>query len=349
MGGSVKVLAEGNGELVGWHDPDENREWIREHKSRALTDKRMSLREAISRFVGDGNVIAFGGFGHIRVSMAAIYEIIRQRRRDLLMVAKTGAHDSDLLICAGCVTLIEVSYAFGHEMRGLSPGSRRAVESGRCKVVAEMTNAAHQWRFLAAMMGVPFMPTRNLLGTDTFKHSSAKVAEDPFSGKLLCLVPAIYPDVAIIHVPRCDQYGNSQIDGPVVQDFELSRAARRIIVTAEEIVSEDLIRDVPYRTVIPFYVVDAVVEVPYGCHPCEMPYLYFFDEEHIAEWLDLSKSDEGVQEYLNRYIYGVTDFEDYLDLVGGTRKMNHLQRVETYQEPVQAPWLEKKSTAKGAG
>ena len=344
----MKVLAEGKGELVGWHDPDENREWIREHKSRALADKRISLAEAISRFVADGALIAFGGFGHIRVSMAAIYEIIRQGKSDLVMAAKTGAHDSDLLVSAGCVNRIEVSYAFGHEMRGLSPGSRRAVESGRCRVIAEISNAAYQWRFLAAMMGVPFVPSRNLLGTDTFRYSSAKMVEDPFSGKLVCLVPAVYPDVAIIHVHRCDQYGNAQIDGTVVQDFELSRASRRVILTTEEIVTEDHIRSMPGRTVIPFYTVDAVVEVPYGAHPCEMPYLYFFDEEHIAEWLDMSRSDDGVQRYLDKYVYGVIDFEAYLDLVGGSRKMSHLQRVETYQEPMQAPWLEKKSTAKGA-
>ena len=159
----MRVLEEGTGQLVGWHDPDENRVWIREHKTHALIDKRTSLSEAISRFVPDGAFIAFGGFGHIRVSMAAIYEIIRQKKRDLVLAGKTAVHDADLLIGSGCVSKIEVAYAFGHEMRGLSPASRRKVERGHCQAVAEISNAGYQWRFLAAMLGVPFIPCRNLL------------------------------------------------------------------------------------------------------------------------------------------------------------------------------------------
>jgi len=339
----MRVIEEGKGELVGWHDPDENRRWIREHKSHALIDKRTSLQEAVSSFVHDGDFIAFGGFGHIRVSMASIYEIIRQHKRDLILAGKTAVHDADILIGSGCVSKIEVAYAFGHEMRGLSPASRRIVERGECQVIAEISNAGYQWRFLAGMLGVPFMPCRNLLGTDTLRHSSAKVVEDPYTGKPICLVPAAFPDVAIMHVHRCDKHGNSQIDGTVVEDFELSRAARRVIVTTEEIIEEDVIRSAPDRTIIPFYVVDAVVEVPCGSHPCEMPYLYFFDEEHIAEWLDLSRTDEGLRAYLDKYVYGVTGFEEYLDLVGGSEKLNYLKEVENYRAPMRAPWLDRKA------
>jgi 3-oxoacid CoA-transferase subunit A/glutaconate CoA-transferase subunit A len=173
----------------------------------------MGLAGAVARFVPDGAFLAMGGFGHIRVSMAAIYEMIRQRKRGLIMAGKTAVHDSDLLIAAGCVDRIEVAYAFGHELRGLSPASRRVVESGGCRVVAETSNAGYQWRFLAAMMGIPFMPSRNLLGTDTLKRSSAKVVQDPWTGKPICLLPACYPDVAFIHVPRCDRFGNAQIAG----------------------------------------------------------------------------------------------------------------------------------------
>jgi hypothetical protein len=123
----------------------------------------------------------------------------------------------------------------------------------------------------------------------------------------------------MFHVPRCDQYGNAQIDGTVVEDFELARAARRVIVTAEEIVDEEVIRAEPYRTVIPFYVVDAVCKVPYGAHPTQMPYLYFFDEAHIGEWLELAKTPEGAEAYFNKYVFGVRDFFEYLELVGGVR------------------------------
>jgi len=338
----MDVLQIGQGELIGWHDPDEQRAWIAAHKSRALQDKRTTVREAVARYVTDGALIACGGFGHIRVSMAAIYEIVRQRKRNLTFCGKTAVHDSDILIAAGCVNRIEVAYAFGHELRGLSPASRRAVEGGRCRVVAEISNAGYQWRFLAAAMGLPFIPTRVMLGTDTLAHSSARVVEDPFSGKPVALLPACYPDVVLMHVHRADRYGNCQIDGIAIEDFELARAARRLIVTTEEIVDEDVIREHPQRTVIPYYLVDAVIEVPHGAHPTLMPDLYYFDETHIGEWLRLSKTEEGVIEYLDRYVYPIESFAEYLKLIGGREQLEYLRQVEHLEAPLRAPWLEEK-------
>ncbi len=337
----MQVLFEGSGELVGWHDPDDQRKWVRENKSRDLTDKRTSVADAVARFVPDGCFLALGGFGHIRVSMAAVYEIIRQKKRQLVLAGKTAVHDADILIGAGCVDRIEVAYSFGHELRGLSPASRRAVETGQCKVVAELSNAAYQWRFLAGMMGVPFMPARHLLGTDTLRHSSAKVVTDPYSGKPICLLPACYPDVVFIHVPRCDMYGNAQIDGTTIEDYELARAARRLVITTEEIVPEEEIRRKPWLTTIPFFIVDAVVEVPYGSHPCQMPYKYFFDEEQIGAWLKMSRSTEGAEEYFEHYVFDVGDFNDYLERAGGLRKLDYLRRVEQLRAPMVAPWLKK--------
>lgn len=329
----MEVLEEGRGELLGWHDPDENRRWVMENKARELKDKTMSARDAVSRFVRDGDYLASGGFGHVRVSMAVVYEIIRQRKRHLAMAGKTAVHDLDLLVGADCVDRVEAAYSFGHELRGLSPASRRMVETGRCRVVAETSNAGYQWRFLAGMMGLPFIPTRNLLGTDTLKHSSAKVVKDPYSGKPICLVPAAYPDVALIHVHRCDRYGNAQIDGTAMEDLELARCARRLIITTEEIIDTERIRQQPWMTVIPYFVVDAVVEAPWGCHPCQMPCLYFFDEDHIGEWLAVSGTPEGTQKYLDKYVYGIEDFEHYLTLVGGRRKLAGLRRAELLRDP----------------
>jgi 3-oxoacid CoA-transferase subunit A/glutaconate CoA-transferase subunit A len=187
------------------------------------------------------------------------------------------------------------------------------------------------------MMGLPFIPGRNLLGTDTFKYSSCKSVKDPFSGKPISLIPAAYPDVAFIHVHRCDVYGNAQIDSIQVEDFELSRCARRLIITTEEIIENDRIRREPWRTVIPFFVVDAVVEVPYGAHPCEMPGMYYYDEEHIAEWLELSKTLEGVDEYTKKYVFGVDDFDGYLELCGGLKKLTYLKKREFLREPMIGP------------
>jgi glutaconate CoA-transferase subunit A len=338
----MKILDRGDGELVGWHDPDEQREWVKENKTRALVDKRMDLKTAVSRFVSDGALIAMGGFGHIRVSFAGIYEIVRQGITNLTMLGKTAVHDIDVLIGAGAVSRVEVAYAFGHELRGLSPAGRRAVESGKVKVVAELSNGCYQWRFLGGMMGIPFIPTRNMLGTDTFRKSSAIAVEDPFSKKPVCLVPSVNPDIVFIHVPRCDKYGNCQIDGTVIEDFELSRAARRLIVTTEEIIDNEKIRKEPWKTVVPFFLVDAVVEVKYGAHPVQMPYAYFFDEEHIGEWLELSRTEKGTAEYFEKYVYGVKDFKEYIELVGGPEKMKYLHDVEFYLQPMKAPWLESK-------
>jgi len=334
----MKILAEGAGELHAWMHPDEARKWMRDNKKRALIDRRMSIGEAVKRFTRDGDYFAMGGFGHVRVSMNAIYEMIRQDRRNLIMAGKTSVHDVDILIGGGVVDRIECAYAHGHELRGLSPCGRRATESGRVKIVGELSNAAFQWRFRAAALGLPWYPTRVMMGTDTFRYSSAKTVEDPFTGSPITLLPACYPDFAFIHVHRCDKYGNCQIDGTTIEDVDLARAAKRLIITTEEVVGDDVITSEPGRTVIPHFIVDAVVESPHGSHPGNMPGLYYSDESHMAEWLRLSRSEEGVKEYMDRYVYGVEDFEEYLDLVGGEERMEYLARLERLEVPLDAPW-----------
>jgi len=335
----MEIIDEGRGELIGWRDPDENREFVRRSKSRELKDKRMTAKEAVKKLVSDGDFIVSGGFGHIRVSMAVIYELIRQKKKHLTMAGKTAVHDLDILVASGCVDKVEVAYGFAYELRGLSPATRRAVETGKCKVASEISNAGYQWRFLAGMMGIPFIPSRNLMGTDTFKKSSAKIVKDPYSKKPVTILPAAYPDVAFIHVHRCDKSGNAQVDGIIIEDFEIARAARRLIITTEKVIGEDEIRDTPCRTQIPFYCVDAVVEVPYGSHPCLMPYMYFFDEEHLSEWLEAAKTDDGVQEYLDRYVYGADSFGRYIKLVGGKKKMDFLRKVENMTARPKIPWI----------
>ena len=334
----MKVLDAGEGELHGWMHPDDARRWMAENKVRAQVDRRMSLEEAVKKFTQDGDYFAMGGFGHIRLSMAGLYEMIRQNRRNLIMAGKTGVHDVDVLIASGVVDRVDCAYSFGHELRGLSPAGRRAVQSGKVRVVAEISNAGFQWRFKAAAMGLPWLPARIMLGTDTFRHSPAKVVEDPFTGLPITLLPACYPDFAFIHVHRCDMYGNCQIDGITIEDVDLARAAKRLIVTTEEIVDNTEIISHPDRTVIPHFVVDAVVESRYGCHPGNMPGMYYSDEEHMAEWLSLSRSDKGVKEYLDKYVYGVKTHEEYIELVGGQRKLDYLEKLENLEVALVAPW-----------
>ena len=334
----MELIDEGNGKLVGWEHPDEVRAWKEEHKSRALEDKRMTAAEAVEAYIDDGDLIASGGFGHVRISTPILHELIRQDVQDLVMSGKTAVFDIDLLLATGVVSEVEVAYSFGHEARGLAPASRRKIESGDAEVVAEASNAALQWRFLAAMMGVPFMPTRILSGTDTYEKSSAKRVEDPWTGEPVTLVPACYPDVSFIHVTKADKYGNAVIDGISVEDPQLAAASKRLILTAEEIVDNDEIRDNPDATVIPFFMVDGVVEAPYGSHPGEMPYQYYFDEEHYGEWIEASRSEEGVEEYVEEYITGTSDYEEYLEAVGGEEKLAELEAIEHYEQEVDYPW-----------
>ena len=334
----MKVLAEGKGELHAWMSPDDAREYMRTHKPRALQDKRITMKEAVEKHTWDSGYLAMGGFGHIRLSMEAIYEMIRQRRRNIVMAGKTSVHDVDILIGGGVVDRIECAYAHGHELRGLSPAGRRATESGRVKIVAELSNAAFQWRFKAASMGLPWFPARIMMGTDTFRYSSSKIVEDPFTGKPITLIPACYPDFAFIHVHRCDKYGNCQIDGTTIEDIELSRAAKHLVITTEKIIPHEDITDHPDRTAIPHFLVDAVVESPYGSHPGNMPDLYYSDEAHMAEWLRLSRSEEGVQEYMDKYVFGVENQAEYIELIGGEQQMKYLHRLEHLEVPLEAPW-----------
>jgi hypothetical protein len=183
----------------------------------------------------------------------------------------------------------------------------------------EWSNASITWRMKATAMGVPFLPARSMLGTDMIKYSAAKVVEDPFTGMKVCLVPALILDVALIHVHRADRYGNAQIEGISGFANEMARACKRLIISAEEIISTDEIRKYPDRTMIPYYLVDAVVHAPFGSHPGEMAYIYGRDEPVIKEWIEASKTVEGSNAYLDKYVYGVANHAEYQQLIGEGR------------------------------
>jgi hypothetical protein len=158
-----------------------------------------------------------------------------------------------------------------------------------------------------------------MLGTDTLASSAAKVVEDPFTGVKVALLPALILDVALIHVHRADKYGNCQIEGISGFATEMSRACKRLIISAEEIVPTEEIRKYPDRTIIPYFLVDAVVHAPYGSYPGEMAYMYGRDESGIKEWVDMSKTAEGAKEYLDKYVYGLKNHDEYLKLIGEER------------------------------
>ena len=311
-------------------DADEARAFF-QGKSRERVDKTTTVKEAVARLVHDGDYIAVGGFGGTRISASALHEIVRQRRKNLGLSGHTATHDFQILAAGRCINRCDIAYIIGLEARGLSRRSREAVESGEVEVT-EWTNAALAWRYRAAAMGISFVPTRTMLGTDTVKHSAAVEMECPFTGKKYLALPALFPDVALIHVHRSDVYGNCQIDGIMVSDYDLARAAKHLIITTERLVPEEEIRRKPDRTAIPYYLVDAVVEVPFGSFPANMPYEYFSDEEHIQEWLRVEQDREELDRFLERNIYGVEEFWDYIQLNGGLGRMNELRHQEVLVE-----------------
>jgi glutaconate CoA-transferase, subunit A len=313
----MQVIESGIGELIQAPDMNAFREWNRTQKSRKLVDKRMTEAEAIGRFVYDGCYIGTELYGTVRCPMSLVREVLRQGFKDL-RVAGQGVTELDLWLAAGIVEALDITY-IGLEVYGVSNALRRQVESGRLSRVVEWSNAGISWRFKATALGVPFIPVRSMLGTDTLKYSSAKVVECPFTGEKLALLPALILDVGLMHVHRADRYGNCQVEGITGFGIEFARACKRLIISAEEIVDTDEIRRYPDRTLVPYYLVDAVVHASFGSHPGEMAYLYCRDEPEIKAWVDASATDEGAKAYLQEWIYDLPDQQAYLSKVGDER------------------------------
>ncbi len=318
----MDVIQSGIGELFQPPDPDGFREWVRTGKNTGMVDKVMSEQEAVASLVHDGDYIGTELYGTVRAPMSLVREVVRQGRKHL-RVAGQGVHEIDLLLAADLVDTLDITYV-AWEVYGISACLRRAVESGRVKTT-DWSNGGITWRFKAAAMGVPFIPVRSMLGTDTLKHSAAKVVKDPFTGKPVCLIPALFLDVGLIHVHQADKYGNCRVEGISGFAHEMARASKRLIISAEEIIPTEEIRKYPEHTVIPYYLVDAVVEAKYASHPGEMCYRYWRDGEHLQQFLKDSKDLDKTRAYLDKWVYGCKDHKAYVELVG----MERLRQLES--------------------
>ena len=328
-------LAAGLGPLFADPDPDAARAFFR-GKSRSVTDKTMSVHQAVERFVKDGDYLASGGFGTNRIASAVLHEIVRQRRRNLSFAGHTTTHDFQILAAGNLdgeklLARVDAAYIVGLEARGLSPHSRRIMESGEIEV-CDWSNYALAVRFKAAAAGVPFLPARCMLGTDTFRRSAAVEIQCPFTDKKLLALPALYPDVSVIHVHEADRFGNCRIRGISVADLELARASRRLIVSCERLLDDEEVRREPWNTDIPAFCVDALCEVPYGSYPGNMPGEYFSDEEHLRQWLQVERDLDAFRGFVDEYIYGVPDFAAYLDKCGGAPRLAELRDLERVED-----------------
>jgi glutaconate CoA-transferase subunit A len=297
-------------------------------EGRSREDKRMTLKDAIAHYVDDGDVIAFSGMGGEQC-VAQTYELIRQGKRDLTLMGDSPCEAADMLIGAGLVKKVEVAW-IGYAVAGLAANFRRAVEEGipRRIVVEEYSNYTMGLRFLAGAIGIPFMPTRSLAGSDlpTYNKRISSVT-DPYSGRQVTCVPAARPDVSIVHVHRCDKRGNAQMLSFSSNLENIGRASRKTIVTCEEIVSTDEIRRNGNLTILPEYCVDAVVEIPFACHPWNMPYAYTYDLPYHMRYMEQLESRDGFTKWLDEWVFGCESHEEYCEKVGWSR-LFELQRIE---------------------
>lgn len=312
----VPIVAKGEGDLIQPIDLDAFREHNR-NKSKALIDKTMTDEEAIEKYVSSGDYIGFELYGTVRCPMSLTRALVRSGKKDFRIVGQ-GVHELDLLFAANMVKEIDFTY-IGLEVFGISGNMRRRVESGDVTRIVEWSNAALTWRFKAASMGIPFLPTSSMLGTDTFNKSSAIAVECPFTGKNVALLPALIVDVGFIHVSRADIHGNCQIDGISGFAFEMSRACKTLIVSTEEIVDTSEIREHPDKTIIPYYLVDAVVHAPYGSWPGEMSSKYERDDTHYKMYVNQQKTEEGMNEYMKEWLYDLKDHKTLLEKIGENR------------------------------
>jgi glutaconate CoA-transferase, subunit A len=286
-------------------------------RDRSLREKVMSLEEAAAS-VPDGASVGIGGSTLSRTPMALIWALIRAGRRDLRCARSITSSEGELLFASGASRHILTSWFSQGIVWGVSRIMRLYTESRRARF-EEWSHMAMGLRFRAGAMGVPFLPMRSMLGSGVIAQlPDAKVIDCPFTGERLVLVPALNPDIALIHVQRCDAYGNAQIDGLPFMDLDLAMAANRVILTTERIVANDQIRRRPDRTKIPFFTVDAVVEVPFGAAPHECYGLYEPLFRHLDDYAAQLKQDpeRGIKNYLDRYFYGPKSWTEYLDLLG---------------------------------
>ena len=277
--------------------------------------KLVPLSEAIAKHVNDGDVVYAAGFTHL-IPFAAGHEMIRQGKRDLTLARATPDLIYDQMVAAGCARKVIFSY-MGNPGVGSLRIVRSALEQGKLEW-EEYSHFGMITRLQAGASGLPFLPMKQTGTSDLEKNNpQIKRIPDPFGGKDVIVVSALNPDVAIVHVQRADANGNAHLWGIIGEQKEAAFAAKKVIVTAEEIVDESVIRSDPNRTMIPGIVVSAVCHVPFACHPSYAQGYYDRDNEFYLAWDKISESAEATKQYLDEWVYGVKDRNEYWEKLGG--------------------------------
>jgi len=279
------------------------------------------MRDAIARFVHDGDVVVIEGFTHL-ICFAAAHEIIRQRRSDLTLCRLTPDLIYDQLIAAGCAKKLIFSWA-GNPGVGSLHALRRAVEKNHPKPLdlEEYSHFGLVARLSAGAAGLPFWPLRDYTGSDLpAVNPLIKSVTCPYTGALIATVPALKPDVTIVHGQRADANGDVQIWGLYGVQKEAAFAAKRVIVVVEEIVEEKIVRADPNRTLIPGFIVDAVVCEPWGAHPSYAQGYYDRDNDFYVEWEEISRDEQRLARWLDEFVYNISDRAAYMEKLGSERR-----------------------------
>jgi len=273
----------------------------------------MSLDDAISTYVQNGDLVGLGGLSFWRKPIEACREIIRQDKKDLSLCTFVGGIEIDMLVAAGCASQVRASFV-GMEIFGMAPNYRKAVESRSIKI-SEESEASIALGLRASYLKVPFLPLKGIIGTDMPKvRNDIKQFKDPLgSDTELMALPKIDLDVAILHVPYADEYGNGNIAGAVWMDDDMAKTAKKTIIITEKLVETEDIRYLPGKAQLPMQTTTAVIKIPYGAHPSSVYPLYTFDALHIQEYLKLNFS-----EYRKKFI-DIESHAEYLDNVGGAQ------------------------------
>jgi len=276
--------------------------------------KLISLSEAISKYVKDGDTVYAAGFTHL-IPFAAGHEIIRQGKRDLTLARATPDLIYDQMVAAGCARKVIFSY-MGNPGVGSLRIVRNAIERGELEM-EEFSHFGMITRLQAGASGLPFLPMKQTAATDLERaNPNIKRIPDPYGGKDVIVVPALNPDVAIVHVQRADKNGNAHLWGIIGEQKEAAFAARKVILTAEEIVDEAVIRSDPNRTMIPANIVSAVCHAPHACHPSYAQGYYDRDNDFYLAWDEISASDDATKTWLAEWVYGVKDRDEYWSKLG---------------------------------
>jgi len=291
--------------------------------------KVTTIEDAIASHVRDGDIVALQNMATQAAPMAAVRELIRQGKRDLGLVVLVGGMAVDWLAAAGVINRL-IGAAVSMEQFGLCQQYRNAVERGDI-VVEELSETALNARLGAGARNLPFLPTKGLIGTDLIDiNDNLVMIPDPFGGTDVVACRALVPDVALVHAHRADQHGNVQYEPTILwPDIGIMpKAATKVVVTAEEIVDTEVLRRNPDRTVLPGFIVDAVVEVPYGAHPTSFPPSYGYDGAMHLEWAKGARDPDATAQFMAKYITGPGDQAEYLDAVGGVGRLAAIQNWE---------------------